>query len=279
MSFWLKEFIVRVYNRYMKFALMKNNLADMRSEPSYDSELVNQVLFREKLRIETVRSGFALVVQEDGYTGWVDMRYLKSTSRDESLRLNVGSKHFVCKASVPVFTETGASCWPHQLFYGTVLYGKEQADGRLEVSMPRFQLYVKSSNLVPIKDIVTTIPTRKRILAEAKKFLGIPYLWGGVTSLGFDCSGLVRAVFGRFGISLPRDTKDQIAVGMEIDRSQVKMGDLLFFDRHVGIAGGNDTILHASRGAGLICVESLDRESQSYRSDLDASYRTARRLL
>ncbi len=263
----------------MKIAVLKNNVADMRVDPSHESERVNQVLFGQILRVETVRSRFALVVQEDGYTGWVDKRYIHFITRDEMLSLKAHKRRFVAKKEVSLCDKNGNNTFPYRLYYGTTLYGREQTFGLFKVSYPGIELFVKLGNLVPIKDTVTKIPTRKKIIAEAKKFLGVPYLWGGVTTTGFDCSGFVRAIYSRFGITLPRDTKDQISVGHEIEREQVQVGDLLFFDRHVGISAGNNMVLHASRGAGLICIESLKKGSESYRPDLDNSYEIARRVL
>jgi cell wall-associated NlpC family hydrolase len=147
------------------------------------------------------------------------------------------------------------------------------------VSLPDGRLVaVKKRNVAPIRKRMTSVSARA-LTAEARKFLGVPYLWGGITSTGFDCSGLVQAVFATFGITMPRDTKDQIRSGTGVARDRIRMGDLLFFDRHVGIATGDSRIIHASRGGGGVTLNSLTPGEPDYRPDLAASFRQARRIL
>jgi len=97
---------------------------------------------------------------------------------------------------------------------------------------------------------------RQDICDYAAKFLGVPYLWGGTTPNGFDCSGLVQYVYNHFGISIQRCSYDQYHKSVKkISKSELKPGDLVFFTRadtgndvgHVGIYVGNDTFIHAPR--------------------------------
>ena len=100
------------------------------------------------------------------------------------------------------------------------------------------------------------------LLAGAKRFLGGKYVWGGSTPEGFDCSGFVHYLYKKRGIRLPRRAYEQSMVGKEIERSELKRGDLLFFltDKsrglpitHVGIYLGNDRFIHAaSKKKGII---------------------------
>ena len=97
---------------------------------------------------------------------------------------------------------------------------------------------------------------RKEICDYAATFLGVPYLWGGTTPKGFDCSGLVQYVYNHFGISIQRCSYDQYHKSVKkISKSELQPGDLVFFTRpdtgnevgHVGIYVGNDTFIHAPR--------------------------------
>ena len=101
-------------------------------------------------------------------------------------------------------------------------------------------------------------PTASAIIATAKKYIGVPYVWGGSTPSGFDCSGFVQYVFNAHGISLPRVSKQQYGVGTWVSKSNLKAGDLVFFDTegngvsHLGIYIGNNQFIHASTSKGVI---------------------------
>ncbi|KOA21216.1 putative endopeptidase p60 precursor [Clostridium homopropionicum DSM 5847] len=112
------------------------------------------------------------------------------------------------------------------------------------------------------------------IIAYASKFLGTPYLWGGTTPEGFDCSGFTQYVYKHFGISLGRTTKDQIYDGVGVSRDQLQPGDLVFYGKggvpsHMGIYIGNGMYIHAPRTGEVIKISSYGR----------ADYITARRII
>jgi len=84
------------------------------------------------------------------------------------------------------------------------------------------------------------------IVEYAKQFIGVPYVWGGTTPSGFDCSGLVQYVYRHFGINISRTTKTQINDGREVDRNHLQLGDLVFpTNGHVTLYIGNGQVLHA----------------------------------
>ncbi|MTH70269.1 hypothetical protein GJ743_18050 [Agromyces bracchium] len=83
------------------------------------------------------------------------------------------------------------------------------------------------------------------VFAVAQQYLGVPYVYGGATPAGFDCSGLVQYVYAQFGISLPHSSSAQGAAGTQIPVSEAVPGDLVVMSGHIGFYAGNGMILHA----------------------------------
>ena len=139
----------------------------------------------------------------------------------------------------------------------------------------------KSTGITPsasaLKGGIAT--TGDAIVNTARKYIGVPYVWGGGTPSGFDCSGLVQYVFKAHGINLPRTSKQQWTAGTLISKSQLQPGDLVFFANtytsgvsHVGIYVGNNQFIHSSSSKGVI-ISSL---SNTYWA---AHYHGCRRVL
>lgn len=118
----------------------------------------------------------------------------------------------------------------------------------------------------------------QQVVAFAKQFLGVPYVWAGRSPGGFDCSGFVSYVVGQFGISVPRMADEQFEVGMRVARGDLQPGDLVFFTTyepgpsHVGVYVGGGQFVHASSGAGYVTLTSL------YSDYYQSRYLGARRL-
>lgn len=102
-----------------------------------------------------------------------------------------------------------------------------------------------------------TKPKVSGIVATACNYLGTPYVWGGTTPRGFDCSGFTSYVFRKKGIYLPRTSYEQARVGERVSRSNLKAGDLVCFPGHVGIYIGNDQFIHAPHPGSHVKIDSL----------------------
>ncbi|MGA2080018.1 MAG: NlpC/P60 family protein [Holophaga sp.] len=105
---------------------------------------------------------------------------------------------------------------------------------------------------------------RANLVATADSYLGVPYLWGGTSGVGFDCSGLTMAVYQLNGLKLPRSSREQYARGTPVKLSEARKGDLLFFATgrsgavsHVGIFVGGDSFIHAPKHGRTIAKEKL----------------------
>ncbi len=124
-------------------------------------------------------------------------------------------------------------------------------------------------------------PSREAIVGRAERYLGIPYIWGGTSPKGFDCSGLVKRVFGMEGVELPRDTDRQALAGREAPVGEARPGDLLFFGEgepvsHVAIALDGGRFIHSY---GEVRVNSLLPDDSLFEPKLAASVRFARVIL
>ena len=113
-----------------------------------------------------------------------------------------------------------------------------------------FRTLAPESTAMPEK-VADADRVRASLASYAKGFLGTPYLWGGMTPKGFDCSGLVRMVYLRYGIFLPRNASQMARLGREIPLAEARPGDLLFFGlngrvTHIGMYVGDGHFIHSS---------------------------------
>jgi cell wall-associated NlpC family hydrolase len=240
-------------------------LAPLHGEPRVSSPQVSQALGGHLLTVLDVRDEWRHVRGEDRYEGWVHAGYLAPLLQPppESDRL------------------TSLGC--------TV----NGSGGRRRVLPPGAYLLpddaVESGEAVPADALRRRFPPSPDAAAATARalFEGAPYVWGGVTPWGADCSGLVQTSFRLHGMLLPRDAWQQASRGDEVrsDLRALHGGDLLFFsDRednritHVGIAMGDGTMVHSALGRGGFALERLGDRDDLYVERLLSRFKFARRL-
>jgi hypothetical protein len=225
------------------------NLANipLRFEPSDRSELVSQVLFGEHFQIlEQNQNWSKIKLAYDDYEGWIDNKQFKLITQEQydllskdSAILNVDLIEYITSPDnllMPI--PLGASL--SFLNYDTINTEKFSFEG------------MKTSGVKP----------KENILDSAFMYLNAPYLWGGKTPFGIDCSGFTQMVYKLNGYKLLRDASQQATQGSALSFiEESEPGDLAFFDNdegnivHVGIIMENNYIIHAS---GKVRIDRLD---------------------
>lgn len=249
-------------------------LIPIRSEPSERSEMISQVLFGELLEvIETVDTWSRIRLLSDNYTGWCTLKMLQLLPDDVFEKYRQEKPSLTQAVLSPCF-KLGDD--QPQLFLpaGSRLYFLEQDSGRFPVVQSTTadvsKLEKSTWSIHPALIAQNDQQQDDDILSTASLFTNAPYLWGGKSILGIDCSGFVQVVFSIHGYSLPRDARDQEMCGEAVsDISQSEPGDLAFFANaegkvvHVGLLMKGQSILHASGSVHIDRVDSTGIYSDS----------------
>jgi hypothetical protein len=264
--------------------------------------LVTQARLGDALEVLRERDGWYLVrMTDDGYLGWVDPAGVVRLTPAELAAYSAGEHVLVTAKLADVFEAEGGQVLLRAVMGSALKAGRGPdldevgRDGSgtdsayLAVTLPDGRAGLirdTEARLLPTALAVwaETRPAAE-IIALAERFLGLPYLWGGTTSQGFDCSGFTQFVFGLNGYRLPRDADMQYGVGTPIaDRSALLPGDLVFWSTakagpsHVGIYIGGLRYIH-SRGSAGVTINSFDPRASGYDEGLEQAYIGARRLV
>jgi cell wall-associated NlpC family hydrolase len=220
-------------------------LADLHGKPSSSAAIVTQALFGEDVMLYEERESWAWVqLANDDYVGYLRRDALADGAAQATHRVCVGRSIVYPAADIKAPAITALPLDSH-----VKLKGEEGAFGRLADGGFMFMHHLKrlSEN---VKDFV----------AVAEGFLGSPYLWGGKSSLGIDCSGLVQIALAAAGVTAPRDTDLQesaLGTALPIGLEGLRRGDLVFWKGHVGIMRDAQSLLHANAHHMLVTSECL----------------------
>ena len=234
------------------FGFCNLSLIPVRAKESHSSEMVNQLLFGETFEILETLNEFVLIRGTlDNYEGFISRKQFLPLTKDEYEMLMSKDKLFPVNP-ISTITETNSGN-TIKILHGSSLRGFE--DGRLVIASQSF------FTTDPMKSPDTVLDT-EMLVQSALQFLNAPYLWGGRSLFGIDCSGLTQIVYNIHSIGLQRDSRCQAQQGETIHLlSEALSGDLAFFDddegniTHVGIIINNRKIVHAS---GMVRIDDLD---------------------
>ena len=219
----------------------------VRASPDETSEMVTQFLFGEYATVVAYKKeGWAEVeLFHDGYKGWIDSKMLIESAAPSPDMM------FCC---MDIFGQAFSDTHSTWISLGANL---PEYDGIVaKVGGQTFRYSGQVSKLIEL------IPSAERIEKVARKLLNVPYLWGGRTPIGLDCSGFTQLVYKCCGVKIKRDAREQALEGEMIDFvSQSRAGDLAFFSKkseritHVGILLDDQKIIHAS---GSVRIDVMD---------------------
>jgi hypothetical protein len=239
----------------MRYGISNLSIVPMRSEPREDSQMCSQILFGEHYTIiQVIDKWCRIALAFDGYEGWVDRKMINE----------IDEKYFLLLDNVP-----------HLVTVNLVnrVQIKSGSDSFFIVagsSLPHFKPFAQTFKLgkmaYKLKPKMKNVPEgsiRERMIQNALSFFNVPYLWGGRTPFGIDCSGFSQVLYKMAGIQIPRDAAQQALIGENLSFVEETLpGDLAFFDNdegaiiHVGIIWIDKKIIHAS---GKVRIDKVDQ--------------------
>ena len=264
-------------NYKYRYGIINNSVGNLRGLPSHSSELVSQAVLGTKLKILKREGEWYLVQTPDDYISWIDhggIHVMEESGFNDYFK------------SSYIFTDTYGFSYTDELkkdvvsdiVMGSKLNVVGLRNDFYEVSYPDGRLALIEKNKLLKENAFDKYKNDKNNLLEySKKLIGIPYLWGGTSTKGFDCSGFTKTLYSMNGYVIPRDASQQINEGLTVDSlrdwSNLQVGDLLFFGYerdgrtridHVAMWVGDNKFIQASKNVRINSVDELSEDYDKY---------------
>lgn len=268
----------------LSHAICSSSVAPMLGGPLVSDPPVSQAVLGHRLLIYREHGRWLHCRSPDGYLGWIHRGYVQRVDEAEARRWESGDGGQPCTSlGARAVDERGAVV--ARLPWGARVIGLD--DGR--VRLPDDSVVSIVGELVPESERPRRFPLAgEAVVDTAQRWRGAPYVWGGVTPAGVDCSGLVQVVYRTHGIQLPRDSDQQALVGAPVDPGPdfqaLRPGDLLYFSEeaervtHVAISLGGSRLIHASLGNGGVGSNDISADS-GLEQELRKLFVCARRVI
>ena len=274
--------------------VVKISVANLRSKPSHSAELVTQVTLGMPVKVYKKDGGWYYVQTPEGYLAWVDYGGITPMTPQELQDWKATEKLIYLHTAGSSYEQPNENSQViSDLVAGNVLELVGEKGGFYEVKYPSDKTaFVRKQQAQPYEQWLASLePTGENLIATAREMMGVPYLWGGTSPKGVDCSGYTKTIFFLNGMVLPRDASQQIAAGEEIDSvknfENLQPGDLLYFGRkatdttseriiHVGMWIGDQKFIHSM---GEVHVSNFDTTAADFDEYNYGRYLRTKRVL
>jgi SH3-like domain-containing protein len=276
------------------WGLVEVSVCNIRYSPRHSGEMASQALMGTPVRIlEREDNGWLLIQTPDNYIAWVDRGAITGITTSQYEQWKAKAKVIFTRSYGFVYSEPNEdSQTVSDMVAGCIVELKAENDFFYEVLLPDNRLgYIAKKEASMYNNWVSNLKiTDDALVKTAKRLMGVPYLWGGTSFKGVDCSGFTKTVYFLNGILLPRDASQQVMIGETIDKNgnwgNLKEGDLLFFGEkredgservvHVGMWIGNNEFIHASD---KVRIGSMNPSESNYDEYNSKRYLRAKRIL
>ena len=276
------------------YGIVNLSVADVRTKPEHSAELATQVLLGSRLKILKSSGEWYLVQCEDDYIGWMDNDGVYLMDHEKFDEWNKTKKIIVTIPFTFSYSEGNVYSTPvSDVVQGNLLKFISRKEDFIKVEFPDERIAFILNDQV--QDYEEWLDERNQsydaINFTAHMMMGIPYVWGGTSIKGLDCSGFTKRVFQLNGVQLPRDASQQVHIGELVDTKNgfenLMPGDLLFFGSidhitgkekisHVAIYLGNLEFIHAS---GRVRINSFDNTKSNFAEGRLKTFIKAKRVL
>lgn len=267
------------------------SVCNIRAYQSYDAEMVSQALMGTPVKILKNEDGWLMIQTPDLYIGWVDSDAVYEMKVSEYQAWKASPRVFYIRKTGDILAGPLEGRVISDIVAGCILGKDTDLNGFIGVNLPDGRRgFIRKDEAVPLDQLTPEIYLNSaNLVRTGESFMGIPYLWGGTSSKGFDCSGFVKTIYYLNGVILSRDASQQFGHGLRIRRSMYPdsliAGDLLFFGSvrhsrprptHVAMYIGNTEFIHAS---GMVKINSLDSTRANFSRFRRDSFLGARRII
>lgn len=277
------------------YGVINLSVSNIRTNPDHPAELSTQSLLGTPIKVlKKGQWGYFLIQTPDGYISWLDDDGFQLMNKEEWNEWKSSEKIIYLKEFGWAYEKSDFNSQHiSDLVAGNLLKLVSEEKGFYQVEFPDKRIaFVNKNESQKFSQWYQSLnPDGEKILQTAYRFMGVPYLWGGTSAKGMDCSGFTKTVYFLNGIILPRDASQQVHTGDLVDTKNgwenLQAGDLLFFGTkangekkeritHVAIYIGDGDFIHAS---GRVRINSFNKEKPYYSEYRDNAFIRAKRIL